>query len=775
MLQFSTKADTLKRSSYYLKSAKVLQQLKVTVAEWQENKIEVLGRIREQRWDEIPLIVRSSAINEDTKSESMAGKFTSILDIKGEQEIEEAINQVILSYSDYDEENQVLIQPMLQDVILSGVAFSIDPNNGGNYIVINYDNSSGATDSVTSGKTNNLKTFYYFKDSKITLSEPINRIIKLVEELECLFDTTQLDLEFAIDKKYDLYLLQVRPLIVNIHPPDIREQNEILKKISECIARSKGHKPFLYGEKTVFGVMPDWNPAEIIGIRPRGLALSLYKEFVTDYIWAYQRDNYGYKNLRSFPLLIDFGGFPYIDVRTSFNSFLPKELDDELCEKLINYYLDQLVMNKKNHDKVEFEIIFSCFTFDLDERIRVLNNYGFTNCEIEKIIFALKNLTNQIIDEENGFLRKDFEKIKVLESRRKRILESSLDKVSKIYWLLEDCKRYGTLPFAGLARGGFIAVQMLRSLKAKKILSDEEYNNFMSELDTVSSELNTDYYNLDKDSFMEKYGHLRPGTYDILSNRYDEDDGRYFDFSKNKKKKETAKKRSFYLSLTQLNDIKSLLEKKGLNNDVLKLFDFFKFAIESREFAKFIFTKNLSDAMYLLGQLGAELGFEKDDLSYADIEVIRKAYSSEVDIKQLLLKSIIAGKERHSKTLHINLPPVIVEEDDVWAFHQPELEPNFITLRKVTGNVVSIKDRSKRLGRKIVFIESADPGYDWIFSKNIAGFVTMYGGTNSHMAIRAGELSIPAVIGLGESKYNQYLMANVLEIDCAAKNVRMLK
>ena len=48
----------------------------------------------------------------------------------------------------------------------------------------------------------------------------------------------------------------------------------------------------------------------------------------------------------------------------------------------------------------------------------------------------------------------------------RRFRDAAIDKISRIYWLLEDCKRYGTLPFAGLARAGFIAVQLLRSLVA---------------------------------------------------------------------------------------------------------------------------------------------------------------------------------------------------------------------------------------------------------------------------------------------------------------------
>lgn len=743
----------------------------VTTAEWRLHKEKVLQALREAHWLETPLIVRSSAKNEDTQEESMAGKFTSVLNVNGREEIEAAINRVIASYGDFDGDNQVLLQPMLRNVRMSGVAFSIDPNNGGNYIVINYDDSTGATDAVTSGSGGGLKTFYYFKDSDKKAEEPLDRVIGLVRELEILFDTQKLDLEFAIDEQDELYLLQVRPLVVKAQPPLPEEQREVLKRISSIVLKSKGHKPFLYGERTVYGVMPDWNPAEIIGVRPRALALSLYKELVTDYIWAYQRDNYGYKNLRSFPLLIDFGGVPYIDVRVSFNSFLAKEMNDSISEKLVNYYIDRLIANKKNHDKVEFEIIFSCFTFDLEERIQILKEYGFTTSEIQDICSALKELTGRIVDEENGYLKKDLERISQLNGRREEILNSSLDMVSKIYWLLEDCKRYGTLPFAGLARGGFIAVQMLQSLKAKGILSDREYDDFMGELNTVSSQMTRDFYDFDRAEFMEKYGHLRPGTYDILSHRYDEDEGRYFDFSA---KREPAKKKSFFLSLSQLNSIKKLLEQQGLNNDVLKLFDFFKFAIEGREYAKFIFTKNLSDVLSLFGKLGEEAGFSREDISYASIDVIYKAYSSEADISLLLKKSIEEGRERHRKTLQINLPAVIVDEKDVWCFHQQELEPNYITLKKGLGQVASIQN-GEEIDNKIIFIENADPGYDWIFSKNIAGFVTMYGGANSHMAIRAGELSIPAVIGIGESKYRYYSRAQVLEIDCEARNVRILK
>ena len=47
------------------------------------------------------------------------------------------------------------------------------------------------------------------------------------------------------------------------------------------------------------GPIPDWNPAEILGIRPRPLGVSLYKELITDGTWAYQREiMVVYRNLR---------------------------------------------------------------------------------------------------------------------------------------------------------------------------------------------------------------------------------------------------------------------------------------------------------------------------------------------------------------------------------------------------------------------------------------------------------------------------------------------
>lgn len=774
---FGTKSETLERLKERVTEAIVLPQLQFAVGEWRMNQAGVLERLRKLPWSGQPLIVRSSAAGEDGAEASLAGRYDSVLDVHGEGEVILAVHSVIASYPQQDGAlHHVFIQPMLADIASSGVAFSANPNNGGHYIVINYDDSSGASDSVTAGTSEGLKTYYYFKGSPEPPAEPLDRVIALIRELEAILMTSRLDIEFAFDTAGRLYLFQARPLAAVCEPADMREQTELLQRIHDKVEQGQQRQPYLFGSKTVYGVMPDWNPAEIIGVRPRPLALSLYKELVTDSIWAYQRSRYGYQNVRSFPLLIDLGGVPYIDVRVSFNSFLPRELDAALSEKLLNYYMERLIANPKHHDKVEFEIIFSCFTFDLDRQLSGLLEHGFDPAELEQLAQCLKELTNHIIGPDNGLLRSDLERIDELEARRAIIMDSSLDKVSQIYWLLEDCKRYGTLPFAGLARGGFIAVQLLRSLVAIDILSDTDYQHYMSSLETVSSRISQDYSELDKQSFLDKYGHLRPGTYELCSPRYDEAPEQYFAFELSQNSSDKPDKPSFSLSLAQYRRIQALLLEHGLlGGDVLQLFDFLKTAIEGREYSKFVFTKSLSEALRLFGEVAAEYGISKEEAAYANILVIKRAYESDGDLRSLLHSSIEEGKRRHKATLQLELPPLITEPADVWRFSYPECEPNYITLREATGRVVFPEDERDRFKGSILLLPSADPGYDWIFSTGIAGFVTMYGGANSHMAIRAGELSIPAVIGAGEVLYQRCSQAELLTIDCAGKQMRIIR
>lgn len=766
---FSTKAGTLARLYGQLRSARIAPLVFFTVTDWQADRTACLVRVQPALGDG-PWIVRSSCPREDSANESNAGAFLSLPDVTAEG-LETAIEQVIAAYGEAGVADEVLIQPMLRNVLRSGVAFSHDPNTCAPYRVVNWSEGDDTT-AVTGGLGGRI----WQQAAQSPFAPPVELagVVVLLDELLALFGNVPVDCEFAVTREGEcesLWLLQARPLILPRAPESETEQAARLQRIKDKVARGMLPHPFLMGRRTVYGVMPDWNPAEIIGVRPKPLSLSLYRELVTDAIWAYQRHNYGYRNLRSFPLMPHFFGLPYIDVRLSFNSFIPADLDEGLAGRLVDHYIDRLLAEPTLHDKVEFEIVFSCYTLDLPERLERLTDAGFTKDEREAIANSLRRLTNRIVHPKDGLWRGDAAKLETLNTRRDELLASSADPLERIYWLLEDAKRYGTLPFAGLARAGFVAVQMLKSLVAVGVFSEVDYDAFIGGVSTVSGQLARDRATLDKATFLARYGHLRPGTYDILSPRYDEAPELYFDWNRRPPAPEPVK--PFSLTLPQMREVAKLLEAHGLQPDPVGLFDFLQAGIELRELAKFHFTRNLSDALALVAECGSQWGFSCEDLAYCDIAVFKELHVAAADPKDALLRSIEQGRARYQETLVVSLPPVIACPDDVWAFEWPETAPNFITQKQVTAPVVGCEARESLAGA-VVCIPNADPGFDWLFAYPIAGLITAWGGANSHMAIRAGELGLPAVIGSGEVLYRRWSGAQRLHLDCAGRRVEVL-
>ena len=770
-IAFQTKAETLEALAPVLRSGRVLPQLRFTVSDWRSDAASVLSAIRAEPWGSDRVIVRSSARNEDGAARnSQAGKYDSVPGVAGGAAMAQAIDRVIGSFADgVSDHDQVFVQPMLDHVAMAGVVFSRSPT-GGPYFVINYDDRSGLTDRVTSGIGDNLKTFLCLKSRPDACPPSLAPVIALVRELETLLACDAIDVEFAAGDDGQLYLLQVRPLAVDrLGGPSDAHVDTALADVARKVELLSRRHPYLHGSRAIFGVMPDWNPAEIIGVRPRPLSLSLYCELITDAIWAYQRDNYGYQNLRSFPLLVSFHGLPYIDVRVSFNSFIPRDVPDDLAGRLVNYYIDRLLSEPQLHDKVEFEIIFSCYTLDLPKRMGRLAEQEFSAGDRAELASALRRLTNRIMHGDTALWRRDRAKIDVLAERFPAICNAGIDKISRIYWLIEDCKRYGTLPFAGLARAGFIAVQMLQSLIEVGLLTADEGAAFMASVDTVGSRIGRDFAQLPKADFLARYGHLRPGTYDILSPRYDEAPDLYFDWSSARPAAPTPPR--FALSIDQLRGIEHLLKEHELSIDVLSLIEFIKAGIEGREYAKFVFTRSLSQALSLIRQLGEDHGLSAEDCAFLNYDAIRSLYSKSGSVRETVLDSVAQGRERHALTRNLVLPPIIASPDDVFAFHLPPSQPNFITRKSVTAPVASVGDPPESFAGRILFVPSADPGFDWIFTRDISGFVTQFGGANSHMAIRAGELGIPAVIGAGEALFHRWQMARKLCLDCTNQKV----
>ena len=122
------------------------------------------------------------------------------------------------------------------------------------------------------------------------------------------------------------------------------------------------------------------------------------------------------------------------------------------------------------------------------------------------------------------------------------------------------------------------------------------------------------------------------------------------------------------------------------------------------------------------------------------------------------------------------LPHLISCLEDLSIIPIQKGTPNFITQISVKSEIIIVTAKNLEqldIENKIVCIESADPGFDWIFSKKINGLITQYGGPNSHMAIRCTEFGLPAAIGVGKELFNRLKNINRVWLDCDKKSIEL--
>ncbi len=767
-----SKGDVLLELKNYNIKFKIPKTIVFNIKDWKKNKKIIYKNVRKLLQKKIA--IRSSSINEDLRNYSGAGKYLSFLNVKtyNENNFYKLVNKIIRTYIKKNKiSDQIIVQNMVTKVKSSGVVFTKDLENGANYYVINYDDVTGKTNTVTSGKGHySNRILYIHKNSdKQIKSSRFKKLIQNIKDLETKIKFNELDIEFAINDKLEIFLLQVRPISTTKKwdGNNNNHVNLIIKKFEKKIIELSKFKKNIYGRNTIFGNMPDWNPVEIIGKFPNQLSISLYKYLITDNIWAKARAIMGYKNLEKNKLMHIICGQPYIDTRLSLNSFLPKNTPNKISKKIVNQGINLLKKYPYLHDKIEFEISMPSFDFSSKRNIDKIFKDKLNKKEKKYFLDEIRKLTIKLIEEKGNFsLNYCLGQIEKLNS------QFSPNNNNKIYLLdeiLKKCKNIGTLNFSILARHGFIAKAFLNSLVEKKILKKSEAELFEQNLNTITSKMLGDSALVKKkiinrSKFMRIYGHLRPGTYDITSKRYDQ--LKYFKFISSKKKIT-----NFNISSLQKRKINMLLKKNNFNINCDQFLLYIKSSLTLREYSKFIFTKFLSQILEILAFYGSKKKLSRLEMSNLDIKYfIRKGYKNLN--KQFLIKQINKTNSKKKLFSQIKLPSLILDSANLRVIPYQVNLPNFVTKKKVSGEYIqlNISKNIQKLDNKIVVIENADPGYDWIFGHKILGLVTKFGGINSHMAIRCSELSIPAVIGCGEQIYSSLLdtSKNQIFIDCSS-------
>ncbi len=177
---FTSKSNVLKFLNSKLKKSKIKKIFDFTVNQWEIDKNKILSDIQKQFTNEI-LIIRSSAVGEDSVENSNAGNYESIQKIPSNSKlkIRNAINSVIRSYqekSNFNKNNQILVQKQAIDIITSGVIFTKTPDLGAPYYVINYEDGQ-STIGVTKGTINNTCKLFI----KTPTSHIPSKLKKLIE------------------------------------------------------------------------------------------------------------------------------------------------------------------------------------------------------------------------------------------------------------------------------------------------------------------------------------------------------------------------------------------------------------------------------------------------------------------------------------------------------------------------------------------------------------------------------------------------------------------
>ncbi len=780
---FTSKSDTLEYLSKNITKSKIEPLISFTINDWKNNKSKILEKSC-KKFKKQKVVVRSSALGEDTIETSNAGVFTSILNvIPSKNTLQKSIERVIKSYNKkkhFNLNNQVIVQRQSTHIKTSGVIFTRISDTGAPYYIINYEDGKN-TDSVTKGLIGN--------SVKISRSTPMTKIptkwrnlLYAIKEIESILKNNSIDIEFGITNN-SIIIFQARPLTT------IRQKNyrSLENKIFKIIEKNQNSYEFYSrnsnSDNTIFSDMADWNPSEIIGNNPNLLDYSLYDYLIMSKSWYLGRNLLNYQTINDSKLMKRFGNKPYVDVNLSFDSLIPNNINKKTRKKLLKFYLDKLSNNPFLHDKVEFQILFTCSDPSLNSRIRELKKYSFSNDEIIQIKKSLIDFTNNII-KRTPELFLDFDKsFEILRKNRIKHIQklnnskkNHNDYLELSQNLLKDCRKYGVIPFSAVARLAFIAVTILNGLERESILTRTSSDNLLSQIETPMSDYKNELNLLidkkvSKKKFLEKYGHLRPGTYDITVPRYDMNPN-YLSSTKFFSQKPTP------ITKIQEKKINKQLKKSRLIFNEISFIDFLKKSIIQREKLKFEFTKNLSDSLEYIATAGEQLGFSREEMAYLDIKTILKYNKkSKSEIKKFWRYNINKNNIKTIENNHLHLPSIIFSKNDFEIINEFFAKPNFITSKQTSSEIsfLNPKTKSQNLKNKIVIIENADPGYDWIFTKSPSGLITKYGGMASHMAIRCAEIGIPAAIGCGELLFQKLKISEQVYLDCKNQQISIQK
>ncbi|TNF25591.1 MAG: phosphoenolpyruvate synthase [Deltaproteobacteria bacterium] len=691
---------------------------------------EILGLIDFKKYS---LAVRSSATGEDSKEHSFAGQNSTFLYVDNETDLFHSIQNCFESIqkessksyrkhflgSSEDIPMNVVIQRMI-DPAYSGVYFSKDPR--GKYETWMLEYIDGVGEDLVSGKRTPIILSEANQESEHLTREQIQQLLQAARLVEEKYQD-DFDMEWAIDKNGDVFILQARPITAKGSISNLK------KLATDELDRLK--------KKNSLDTVWDGQTFAEWTVAPSSFTRQLWaKAFTKGGSFDTALRELGYLGFRKcsddFSILDSVFGKSYINLN---------KLGD-LYFGSIPYDIEPLPRPhlRFNFLKISAQVIF---------------NTPITMFRMLKVGLSINTSRRKHLDAAKSALVEFSTKMK--RPNDPNLYHDWADDVL-MERIEKECHVFSTYtltwPFILISLTETTLQTMMSLLKS--IVSEEEASQLIKQW--TGQGIKTETWEMGqyfkkacarkelRPMFLERYGHRGPGELDLNSKRWIElGEDAFYDLTEEEYKLSKSK-HSFIDVEKEIDGFKTF--KKAILQDEWKIL---KDLLELREKWKMALLKPFCHIRFLLLEKAKRLNLESpEDIFWLNLSEI-KSFNTETPL------TIKRRKEKAKAFDHFNFSMVtsLKEIEDIVegkSTGDDQLRGEGLSPGLVKGTVVVVHNPENMKDiewpeNPILVAQSTDPGWTPLFIKS-KGIIVERGGVLSHCAIVAREMGIPAVSGI---------------------------
>ncbi|MDP7321555.1 MAG: PEP/pyruvate-binding domain-containing protein [Bacteriovoracaceae bacterium] len=710
---------------------------------------------KEQEWQDLfkwwmslnepPLAIRSSAAQEDSKDHSFAGQNKTFLNVSSEKEIKEAIKKCFesidatasKSYREYFLKNDknagmnVVLQKMVAPS-KSGVFFSQDPRGikKESWLIEVID---GLGEDLVSGKETPHQYSQIDQGDESYLSYALINEIAQVGIKVKNFLGYEVDMEFCLDHKNELFILQARP-ITTLHSKNLDEDyiiNELkrLKKLNPIRTTWDGH------------TFSEWTG------NPGFLTFSLWQEaFSPHYSFGDALEKLGYLSFKD----EDFS--PHTSILESVFGHAYINLN-KLAPLFFGPIPYRIVATPRTHLKFDYRKLNMVTVLRTPYSVFKMLKVGwYLSTSRKKIINTCQKELATFKDKMNRPIEPSLYRNWSVEELVERFLKEH-ESFSRhaLYW-----------PFILI----ILTESSMSSLNAllKSIIGEKQAQEKLKKwlalgIHTTTAEMNRYFkkacaYPEKRPFFMSRYGHRGAGELDLSKPRWVElGEKAFYQLEPEQydvyKERQKSNKNLVYDEIQKLDSFKRSI--------VLDEWKLLKEMLELRERWKMELLRPYSHIRFLALEIAKRFDLG-DDIFWLDKNEIQKLHLENYSLQ--LQKKVDRRRKEARAFKKVHLPDVLpLEELDAiisgehkeilskTSFKGEPLSPGVVQGRiKIINDIEGI-DLEDLEPDTIIFAHATDPGWTPVFTK-IKGIIVEKGGVLSHCAILAREMDIPAISGI---------------------------